>query len=445
MSDLLSLLSLGSSGIAAHNSGIGAAANNVANANTAGYSRQRVDLRAMLGAPQYGGVRSNGAERYESSLLASRMRVAAGSLGMARTFSTAVADFETVFTADNTIDERLATFYASTAKAAASPTDPDARADVIANASALAGGIRDRAAQTTTARTEADLRIRDNATRATALAKQLAAANSTVAKTSDPVARDHRDQLAGQLAELVGGTARVDADGQMRFVLDGGAVLVDGTRAAALEATTVSPSSLAKLEVVDGGNRRDVTDAIGLGAIGGDLQLRDRTLARVATQLDQLAFDVATRVNGIHTANAALDGSTGHAMFSPITAVAGAATSIQIDPGLDASTLALAAPGAGPGDNAGARALFELSTTSTLGDDALAIVAELARDGANAKGDVARDEIIATHLDDLRDSLAGVDVQEELANLARFENTSAALTKFVTTIDDMLSTLINQL
>ncbi|MCX5742140.1 MAG: hypothetical protein NT062_06560 [Proteobacteria bacterium] len=366
---------------------------------------------------------------------------------MSKSFSNGLGDFETTFTAGATIDDQLATFYASVAQVAASPTDADSRDAVVAAARMLANGIRHRGEETASARNDADTRIRDNATNATDLAKQLAAANTSVVKTSDPVARDLRDQIATQLAEITGGAARIDPDGQMRFVLDGGAVLVDGTHAASLVASTTPPSTYAKLEVVDGNSRRDVTAAISTGAIGGDLQLRDRTFARVATQLDQLAYDVTTQVNTVHTANAALDGTSGHVMFVPIGAVAGAAASMAIDPTLDvdSANLATSAVGAGPGDNTGARAMFALSSSSSLGNDALKIVADLARDGKAARGDVARDEIIGTHLDDLRDSLAGVDTQEELTNLARFENVSNAMTKFVHTIDDMLSTLINQL
>jgi flagellar hook-associated protein FlgK len=45
----------------------------------------------------------------------------------------------------------------------------------------------------------------------------------------------------------------------------------------------------------------------------------------------------------------------------------------------------------------------------------------------------------------LQDSLSGVDQNEEEANLARFENTTSALTKFVSTVSDMLSSLIETL
>ena len=52
---------------------------------------------------------------------------------------------------------------------------------------------------------------------------------------------------------------------------------------------------------------------------------------------------------------------------------------------------------------------------------------------------------VAEHLAGLRDSLAGVDTQEELTNLARFEHASTAMAKFVSTIDGMLGSLIDRL
>ena len=240
----------------------------------------------------------------------------------------------------------------------------------------------------------------------------------------------------------------------MRFVLDGGAVLVDGGRAAQLTATADPATGLSRLEVVDGGARRDVTSAIGGGSLGATLQFRDQTVAQVSSQLDQVAFDVTTSLNSVHTANAGLDGVAGRPMFTPLTQVAGAASAIAVDPALaaDSRLLALGTPGAGPGDNRGGLALFALGSqqvasggTRTLGDAALDIVSGVALAGADARGAVTRDGIVAEHLAGLRDSLAGVDTQEELTNLARFEHASTAMAKVVTTIDGMLGSLIERL
>lgn len=64
---------------------------------------------------------------------------------------------------------------------------------------------------------------------------------------------------------------------------------------------------------------------------------------------------------------------------------------------------------------------------------------------AEASASVTRDELVGEHLAGLRDSLAGVDIQEELTNLARFEHASSAMTRFVSTIDNLLGDLIDRL
>jgi flagellar hook-associated protein 1 FlgK len=442
MSDLLSLLTRGSNALAANNVGVGIATNNVANVNTEGYSRERADS-------------SGNPERVEDTLLSGRIQTAAGSLAMSQAFADALSELEAgVAGGGATIDEQIAAMFSRVGQAAVAPTDSASRQAVITAARDLVAGIQRRAAAVAAARKEADSRIRDNAAQATALAKQLAATNAAVAKSSDPQAKDQRDLLAKKLGELVGGKARIDGDGQMRFVLDGGAVLVDGHTSAQLAATPDPVTGLAKLEVVDGANRRDVTTSIGGGAFGAGLKFRDQTAAATANQLDQVAFDLTSSVNAVHTANAGLDGNTGRPMFTPLTQVAGAATAIAVDPALiaDPTRLALAAPGAGPGDNQGGLALFGVAQqkvaaggTRTLGDAAIDVVTNVAMATSDAKGDVTRDGLVADHLAALRDTLAGVDTQEELTNLARFEHASGAMTKFVSTIDSMLGSLIDQL
>ena len=455
MSDLLSLLSLGSSAIAAQNAGVAVATNNVANANTEGYSRQRVDLEALEAAPTVGGVRSQTPQRLADDLLSGRIQTAAGSLAMSQAFADALADLEGRLTGGGpTIDEQIGALFSKFNQASASPTDGSSRNAVVAAARDLVAGIQRRAADVAAARREADTRIRDSATSATALAKQLAAANAAVGRTNDPAARDHRDQIANQLGKLVGGQARVDHDGQMRFVLEGGAVLVDGSHAATLTATPDRTTGVSRVEVVSGGTRRDVTGQIAGGSLGAGLKFRDQTLTTASGKLDQLAFDVTSSMNAVHTANAGLDGVSGRPMFTPLGQVAGAADAIALDPGLvaDPSRLALAAPGAGPGDNRGALAMVRLGSQSvasggsqTLGDAAIDVVSDVALSSADAKGDATRDALVADHLAGLRDSLSGVDTQEELTNLARFEHATNAMAKFVSTIDSMLGSLIDQL
>lgn len=448
MSDLLSLLSLGSAGIAAQNAGVSVATNNVANANTDGYSRQRVDLEALRASPLIGGVRSGTPDRLQDALLAGRIRGAAGSLAMSKAFAAALTEVETAVSGDgDTIGQQLGNVYSRLGQVASSPTDPAMRDAAVSAVRDLVAGIRRRSAALSQQLSEANQRIAENAKQASAIAARLGQTNLDIQRSNDPALRDERDRLANQLSGLVGGTARIDGDGQMRFVLDGGAVLVDGNRAATLSTTPDPTTGDLAVSVVDGASKRDVTTAIGGGAIGADLSVRDRTIKGAQTKLDQLAYDVATKFNTTHRAGAGLDGVSGRDMFVAPTQVAGAAKNLAIDPGLDADPTRLAAAGAGkgPGDNSGALALFGLSTSSTLGDQALGLVTDVASQAADANASVTRDGLVSEHLAGLRDSLAGVDVQEELTNLSKFEHASSAMTKFVSTIDGLLGDLIDKI
>lgn len=453
MSDLLSLLSLGSAGIAAQNAGVSVATNNVANVNTEGYSRQRVDLNSLRASPLIGGVRSGTPNRLQDELLSGRIRNSAGSLAYSTTLSSGLGDVEATLSQGPTLHERLAGLFARIGQVATDPTDPSVREAVIEATREFIADVRRRASELADSLSQASVRIEDNTTQASSIAARLAAANTQVGKTDDPVARDERDRLAAQLTNLVGGTARVDKDGQMRFVLDGGAVLVDGERAAKLDTRPDPVTGKAHVFVVDGTNRRDVTGTIGGGKIGADLTLRDKTITNAMGELDQFAFDVATSMNAVHTAGTGLDGVSGRNMFQTPTAVAGAASALAIDPGLDANPdqLATGTPGAGVGDNRGALALLGVATRNvsssggTLSNAALGMVTSVGLQNAEAKASASREGLVSEHLAGLRDSLAGVDIQEELTNLSKFEHASSAMTRFVSTIDGLLGDLIDRL
>ncbi|MEP6860380.1 MAG: flagellar hook-associated protein FlgK [Deltaproteobacteria bacterium] len=445
----MSLLSLGSNALSAANNGVAIATNNATNANTEGYSRQTIDFESSL----LGGVTSGTTGRDASALLQQRIRASAGSLAHSTQTQASISDLEDTLTSGSGIDVQLSNLFSRIAQASASPTDSTLREAVVQATRDLVGGINGRAAQVASARQDADVRIGQNVPQAAQLAHQLADANRIVAKSGDPAALDHREKIAKQLSSLVGGAARIDPDGNMRFLLDGGAVLVDGTHAATLQTSTDPTTGYQIAQVADGGVTRDVSGQLG-GTIGADITFRDTTAKKTADQLDQLAYDTATAFNTQHAANAALDGTTGNKMFVAPASVSGAASQLAIDPTLDAnaSKLALGSPGGAIGDNSGGLALFALATaknavggTKTLTDAAVAFVGDLGSAGATAKSDNDRDQIVSDHLASLRDSLSGVDTQEELTKLARFQNASSAITKFVSSINDMLTNLIQSL
>ncbi|RMH40725.1 MAG: flagellar hook-associated protein FlgK [Deltaproteobacteria bacterium] len=452
MSSLLRMLDLGSAALLAQQSGTAVASRNVANVNTEGYVRESIDLQSELAAPLVGGVRAGDPRRAQTELLAARERDRGGELGSARAYALAMGGLEDALTsANDDLSTRLAELFAAFSRLSAAPMDEAVRGDVVAAASEVARSFRSAAADITAAQDDADARIEQIAARASELAADIAAANRALATSADPVIADRRELAARKLAELVGGAARIDPDGQMRFVVAGGVVVVDGDRAATFD-TSPDPGlgGRRKIEVVDGVHRDDVTARLDGGVLAGEVKFRDVTAASALARLDALAADVASNVNAVHSANAGLDGVTGRNLFTAATSAA----ALDLDPAVavDPRLVAAAAPGAGPGDSQGALALIDLrdqklaaGATRSFVDESISLVADIGRDTATARSAM---DFAAARLDALaalRDSVAGVSLEEEMTRLSQFARASEAAARVVGTVDDLLATLIDTL
>jgi flagellar hook-associated protein 1 FlgK len=366
-----------------------------------------------------------------------------------------MSDFEARMAATGApLDEELSKLWVGLQRVAAMPTDSLVRDAAIQAARNLADSVRRRAAETAAARGDADARVADGARSATTLAAEIAGLNKAIATSNDPVLRDRRDDAAGRLAELVGGSGRIDPDGKMRWVLADGAVLVDGDRAASVATTLESATGFRRVEIVDGASRRDVTTSFTGGSLGANLAFRDVEGAAAVESLDQFAFDLATAMNGVHAGGAGLDGVSGRNLFSTSATVSGSAAALDVDPAVaaDSRRLASGTPGRGPGDNQGALALLALRDqpiagggTRTLGDAAIAVLGDVGMRAAETEAAASRDAAVSDHLAGLRDSLAGVDLDEELSKLVQFQHASEAMTRFLGTIDGMLEDLLRRI
>ncbi len=456
MSGLLGLLDLGAGALLADNAGVAVAGRNATNVNTEGYSRESIDLEAELAAPLVGGVSAGDPTRAADALLAARERLAQGASGKSGAQSAALGGLESdLTTSTNDLGQQLGVFFGSLNALAASPLDSARRQAAVTAAQSVASSFNAGAQAIARAQSDSDGRVAALATQATQLASQIAGYNRAIATSADPVLADKRDLAARQLATIVGGQARVDPDGQMRFVVAGGAVLVDGTHASQVTATPdATLGNHLRIDVVDGVHDANVTGSLDGGSLAGEISFRDGTAATAAAQLDQLASDFASQVNTVHSANAALDGTTGRALFTTTATATGAAAALQVSSAIagDPDLLAAAAAGAGPSDASGATALAALGeqslaagNTRTFSDEAIATVADV---GAAAKAASDTDTLNTARSDALaqsRDSISGVSADEELANLQKFQHAAEAATQFVSTVNSLLDNLIQNL
>ncbi len=456
MSSLMGLLDLGAGAIQAQNAGIATASNNAANVNTEGYSRQRVDLRANIGSPILGGVTFGDPQRIGDDLLAGRQRLIGGSSGYFDSLSVSLLDLEGVITAaEGDIPAGIGEFFGNLNNVATSPLDTQQREAVLASTRRLAASFRQQASDLQRSRKDADERIRDTVLSASSLSSEIAKLNKAIQLQGDPVLVDQRENAALKLSELIGGKARIDDDGQMRFLLDNGSVVVDGTRASSFEATSDSTlGDMSRVEIVDGQHRQNITSSISAGKMGADLHFRDDVTVRIVAEVDQLAFDFATNMNAVHRGFAGLDGVSGRDLFVEPTAVVGAALAFEVDPTVDAdsSLLAAAAVGQPVGDNSGMLALLDTQDqllagggTRTFVDESIRYISGVGQDVRASVIDQKFNEAQKNNLDALRDSISGVSLEEELNRLSQFQHASQASMRFVQTVDQLLGRMIDLL
>ena len=183
------------------------------------------------------------------------------------------------------------------------------------------------------------------------------------------------------------------------------------------------------------------------GELRGILTVRDQIIPGVIDDLDKLAYTLADQVNQVHQLGTGLDGVGARDFFTPLALQAGAATSLAVAL-TDYSQVAAGLTSA-PGDNSNALALSDLDS-APLVDGNQTFVAFYSQIASNLGMEISSNQLALsgsqdalTQLSNLRDSTVGVSLEEEMVNLIQYQKSFEAAAKFLTTVDDMMDTLLS--
>jgi len=416
---------------------------NIANANTPGYTRQRAELAAVgptagvaaLYATQHpnGSVTVTGTTRLNDPMIDGRARTEHGDNGYRQTTATVLSSVETLFDepSDNGLAEQLNDFWNSWAAVANNPGDLAARNVVLQKAASLTSSINQSSANldrlTQAVSQQASAATVEINTAAAALAQlngDIAVASASGSNTN--ALADQRDALLLKLADLTGAQSTINANGSADVTV-GGLTLVTSTTASTLSLSSGN-------QILVGG-----TPA---GPAGGTLQgLVDgltTALPGYAAQLDAVAASLASTVNAGQSAGYDLAGNPGGPLFAGSTA---ATLSVVVT-----NPANLAASGT-PGGNLDGSAALGMSQlgSSTSGADAAyrALVGTLATDVQRANQQAAVQQAVTNNIDELAQSSAGVSFDEETTNLLTYQRAYQASSRVMSTVDEVLDLLIN--
>ncbi|MFI4865496.1 MAG: flagellar hook-associated protein FlgK [Steroidobacterales bacterium] len=326
MSDMLNT---SVSGLLAFQQELDTTSNNIANASTPGYSRERVNLVSVPGPYIRGvsignGVAVNGVQRIFNQTVASQVVSATSAYNQLNSFSSQAAQVDNLLgSTTNGLSSQLHSLVTALQTVANAPTSSASRQAFISQAQQLVGNLQSDDSSLQNLDLQANTQLTSDASQVTSLAQSIAALNKQImADTSQSQQApnsllDQRNQLINQLATLATVTTTQQADGSVNVYIGSGQTLVTGTSAATLStiANPYDPSE-DNLALSTAAGPTDVTRQISGGTLGGTLQFRSQMLDPARNSLGQIAVVLTSAVNAQNQAGLDQSGNPGQAVFS---------------------------------------------------------------------------------------------------------------------------------
>jgi flagellar hook-associated protein 1 FlgK len=449
-------LDVATSGLTAHRRRIEVIGENIVNVNTPGYHRQRVELAAVnrtsagvfSGASRLpGGVDSSEVSRLRDQTLERHAREQGGVAAARNRGAVLLSQVEQLVGGldEGGLHDQLNTLWNAFDDLANAPDDVAIRQTVLQRADSLAQGFSRTTRAIDQLREREQEQIFDTVDTVNVLTGQIAALDAEIIGDLNANALlDRRDQKLTELSKLANLEVHQADTGQLSISIDGQLVVSNG-RSVPLSVEVTSDPALAPL----GYNRISVISPTGraLSIAGGELA---GSLTATATgipderrALDTLIADLVAQVNGIHQTGAGLDGSTGLNLFEIGPGLGDLAVSPDVEG--QPEKVATAALGAGELDDSIARQLAQLAESPSGPSEAFTdLVGGLAARVSTANGAAQAAEAASAQATSLAQSVGGVILDQELADLIVAQRSYEASARLVTAIDDMLFTLINQ-
>ncbi|GAB4348977.1 MAG: flagellar hook-associated protein FlgK [Candidatus Abyssubacteria bacterium] len=312
---LFSMLSLGTSALMTQQILLDIAGQNIANAATPGYARQRADI---LQHPEYRegsllfglGSRVETIERVRETLIDARLRRENSLLGELAIRSDFLVQIEDILAAPSQkgTEQALSDFFDSLHELANNPENEGVRATVRDSGVTLANSITLSYDLLNRLRSNVNDFVSSTVDEINRLSAEISQLNRTIASMEGGVgtanaSRDARDVLLNQLSELASVEITQSPNGTVSVYLDGYALVQDYTyNTIGLRVNPqLDPLRTDLLEVVASGDGNRPLD-IRSGTLRGYLDVRDGVATeQVLSDLDQLALALIEEVNRIHS------------------------------------------------------------------------------------------------------------------------------------------------
>ncbi|MGD9975141.1 MAG: flagellar hook-associated protein FlgK, partial [Desulfatirhabdiaceae bacterium] len=440
----------------AHQLALNVTGHNIANVNTPGYTRQRVNLvtnstQATPVGTLGTGVNVTKIQRLVDRFTGTRINQNIQDQGRFQATHQALEQVETVFTEteDYGLSHSMNAFWNAWQDVAANTTGYPERLALTSAGTVMVDNFNQSRASLSAIQNDLDTAIQDGVSQINDIADKLNSLNKIITDLTNQGQApndllDQRDSLLNNLSELIDFTAS-ETDGKLTVTLGDGKILVGDSPNGRLT-TSLNASGFQDI-VWMADTTTSINNDIGSGKLKGWMDVRDGRIPEYAQRLDDLAKEMIAAVNGLHTTGFALDGTTtGKDFFTGASAI-----DIQVNPELIQNPNLVAAAAAGnAADNTQAIAIAALQNTdrAALGtarfDEYHAATLSLVGNDVNAaSSSLAFQTDVGTQLENYRESISGVSLDEEMVSLIKYQHGYGAAARVITTVDEMITELLN--
>ena len=435
---------IGSTGLAAQRRGVEIAGQNIANVNTEGYTRQRVQMTPDAGpvTPAFHsswsgtglGIRSVEFTRLRDLFVDRRMREELSAQADLQVRTDAYRAIESLIRepSDTSLSAVLADFLAGWDDVANRPDDIAARAQLVERGRTLAGDINNLRSSLEALQANEVSKLEATVSSVNADAAQVAALQDTIltARAAGMNANelmDQRDLLVQRLASATGGSARYEDDGTVTFFV-GGSPLVRGRDAFAL-ATQQTGTTTEVVWPLDG---RPAELGGKLGALS---ETANVLIPDHIAQIDAVATRLMDDVNAVHVTGFDQDGNPGVPFFT--TGPGG----LAVDPAIVSDPRLVAASGAA--GTLGGSVAAQLAGLQGIDQEYREMVVRLGVSSQSSQRRLQLQDAVVSQVGGEQEASNGVNLDEELSDLVRFQRAYEANSRFISAVDDLLNTLVN--
>ncbi|MBL7715961.1 MAG: flagellar hook-associated protein FlgK [Bdellovibrionales bacterium] len=464
------IMQTGKSGLMTSKAAIGTTGHNISNANTEGFSRQRVDQATTTPHPRAGekrvigtGTKIDRVRRINDEYLEKQIRSSHRLLNHFEEKDMMLKQVEDIFNEMNGdgLNRLMSRYFNEFRKLANEPDNEAVRQSVREATQSMVNDFHRIRNEVVSTSRHIDSRLEGYISELNNYADQMRTLNRRIREVelgngSPNDLYDRRDEILKKISSYLDITTHKDNHGNVNIDIQGVGPLVTGD---AFEQFSTERSPMDDQGKMDGsvdirtsGSVRGiVTHNIKGGKLGALLEVRDQAITQVLNRMDELAYNIAESTNAIHEQGFTRDGVQGVKFFKQLDGKNRAAELLELSDEVkyNSNAIATAAAPDAPGDNRIALLVSGLQHHRIMNDGKVtaddfynSIVSDVGVSSSRNRENLGQQKEIQTQLGKMRDSISGVSLDEETTNLMQYQHIYGASAKVIQVADEMLKTVL---